>query len=396
MTRAESPELPAAGLFARIAPLSAAMFVGFLTISVPLPVLPLHVHGDLGFGTALAGLTVGIQSFATVVTRPYSGRLVDRLGPKATLMRGLVVCSGAGLAYLLSTVPQFEAALSLLVLLVGRLILGVGESLLVTGVLSWAMVRAGPGRSGRAMSWNGMAQYTSFAAGAPLGFALYSSHGFVPICWATVLLPLAALVIVWPLEAAPPAGGTRMPLWSVIGHIWKPGLGLMLAGIGLASVSTFTSLDFAAHGWPGAGYALLAYGICFVALRSVAGHLPDHFGGRRVAAVSMLAIMSGQLLLWRAPSPAFALCGAGLTGFGCSLIFPALGVEALRQVPLQSRGIALGAFSAFQDVAVGLTGPVLGLLAAFAGAPSAFLAGAIAAVAGVFVSLALRDPHAPT
>ena len=32
------------GLFRPLAPLFAAMFLGFLTVSIPLPVLPLHVH----------------------------------------------------------------------------------------------------------------------------------------------------------------------------------------------------------------------------------------------------------------------------------------------------------------------------------------------------------------
>jgi MFS family permease len=58
---------------------------------------------------------------------------------------------------------------SLLVLLAGRLVLGAGESLLITGVLSWAIMRAGASRAGRAMAWNGMAQYGALALGAPAG-----------------------------------------------------------------------------------------------------------------------------------------------------------------------------------------------------------------------------------
>ena len=177
------------------------MFLGFLTVSVTLPVLPLHVHGTLGFGTAMAGLAVGVQSFATVLTRAYAGRMVDRGGAKATLARGLLVCAVAGLASLAS-VPLAPAA-SLPVLLIGRLLLGVGESLLITGVLSWAILRAGPGRSGLAMSWNGMAQYGALAVGAPLGFAFYETFGFPAVAGATVFLPLAALLVVLPRTPPP-------------------------------------------------------------------------------------------------------------------------------------------------------------------------------------------------
>ena len=377
------------GLLRPLGPLLAAMFLGFLTVSVPLPILPLHVHGTLGFGTAAAGLSVGLQSFATILTRPYAGRMVDRRGAKATLVRGLALSAGAGLIYLASVSFALIPVASLLALLLGRLVLGAGESLLITGVLSWAIIRAGAGRSGRAMSWNGMAQYGALAAGAPLGFALYRACGFQAVAWAALLLPIAALAVVLPLQPAPAPGGARLSLLGVVWRIWRPGVALMLAGIGFASVSTFASLDFAAHGWRGAGLALLAYGLCFVAVRTVAGGLPDRLGGRIVAAQSMAVGVVGQGILWLAPHPLMALIGAGLTGAGCSLVFPALGVEAVRRVPAESRGIALGAFSAFQDLAIGLTGPVLGALAAVSGFPSVFLVGAAAAAIGMAVSLTI-------
>ncbi len=377
----------ARGLLKPLGPLLAAMFLGFLTVSVPLPVLPLHVHGTLGFGTAVAGLAVGIQSFATLLTRAYAGRMVDRGGAKATLARGLLVCAGAGLASLAS-VPLAPAA-SLAVLLAGRLVLGVGESLLITGVLSWAILRAGAGRSGLAMSWNGMAQYGALAAGAPLGFALYETFGFPAVAGATLFLPLAALAVVLPLDPAPALGGLRLPLLGVVGRVWRPGVALMLAGIGYAAVSAFASLLFAARGWAGAGYVLLAFGACFVAVRTVAGGLPDRLGGRAVASWSMAAGAAGQALLWLAPDPWVALGGAGLTGAGCSLVFPALGVEAVRRVPAENRGTALGAFAAFQDLALGLTGPALGLLAAAAGPAAPFGVGAATAAAGAALALTL-------
>ena len=92
-------------------------------------------------------IAVGVQSFATILTRAYAGRMVDRAGAKATLVRGLLVSAGAGLVYLAS-VP-FAPTASLAVLLAGRLVLGAGESLLITGVLSWAVIRAGATRAAR-------------------------------------------------------------------------------------------------------------------------------------------------------------------------------------------------------------------------------------------------------
>ncbi|MBE7211075.1 MAG: arabinose transporter [Gluconacetobacter diazotrophicus] len=389
---------PDAGFAARLLPLCVAMFGGFLSVGLPLPALPLFVTGRLGFGTAVAGLAVGLQSLATVLTRFPAGRAVDARGAKAVLSRGLLVAAVAGLVQASATAPVLPPVPALLVLLAGRLVLGVGESLLITGVLSWALDRAGPGRAGRAMSWNGMAQYGALALGAPAGFAAWHAGGFGLTALLATATPLLALAVVLPLPSAPvPAARTRIPPRRVLRHVLRPGLGLMAAGIGFAAVGAFGSLLFVRHGWPGAGLALSAYGGCFVLVRAVAGGWPDRFGGGRVAAGSMAVGTLGQLCLWLAADPVVALLGAALTGAGCSLVFPALGVEAFRPVPAESRGTAVGLFAAFQDIAIGLTGPVLGTLAAIGPAPAApFAAGALAAFAGTLVALNLTPPDDTT
>ena len=55
-------------------------------------------------------------------------------------------------------------------------------------------------------------------------------------------------------------------------------------------------------------------------------------------------------------------------------------VEAVRRVPAQSRGLAMGAYTAFLDVALGFVIPALGLLASVAGLGAVFVASAVAAL----------------
>jgi sugar phosphate permease len=95
------------------------------------------------------------------------------------------------------------------------------------------------------------------------------------------------------------------------------------------------------------------------------------------------------LLLWLAPTPGLALAGAALTGFGFSLVFPALGVEAVNLVPAASRGAAVGAYSLFIDLSLGITGPVAGAIAAGFGFASIFLFAALAALSGLGLSIYL-------
>ena len=106
-------------------------------------------------------------------------------------------------------------------------------------------------------------------------------------------------------------------------------------------------------------------------------------GGRRAALACVLLECVGLTLMSLAPQLATALIGAALTGLGYSLVYPGLGVEAMRRVRPRDRGLAMGAYSAFLDVALGFGTPALGLLASFAGLGSVFLVSAVAALCTV-------------
>jgi predicted MFS family arabinose efflux permease len=112
----------------------------------------------------------------------------------------------------------------------------------------------------------------------------------------------------------------------------------------------------------------------------------DAIGGAKVALVFVLVEAVGQALIWLAVRPEMALAGAALTGFGFSLVYPGFGVEAVRRVPAQSRGLAMGAYTAFLDLAQGLASPALGLVAGGAGLNAVFLASAITVLSAALVA----------
>ncbi|WAL81964.1 MFS transporter [Pandoraea sp. XJJ-1] len=371
--------------------LAAIMFFGFMTIGMPLPVLPVYVHETLGYGAFVVGVTIGIQSVVTLLLRSYAGRTVDTRGPRRAVLTGLCGCGVAGVLYLAaSMVPH--PALALGILIAGRVVLGFGESLILTGGMSWGIGLLGAAHASKAISWQGVSMYTAIAIGAPFGAYLLQSAGFTAVSLVNIALPAIAFAIALRLPAAAPIGGNRLPFFRVVGLVWRPGLAMTLGSIGYAVIAAFITLYYASHGWSGAAFALTLYSACFIGIRIVLAHAVDRFGGRRVAMASLVFSAIGQFLLWGAVNPDMALVGAGLTGVGFSLVFPALGVEALRQVPPQNRGAALAAYSAFFDLALGLIGPMAGLVANYFGYASIFLCGALGGI--VAILMIARLPHA--
>jgi predicted MFS family arabinose efflux permease len=88
----------------------------------------------------------------------------------------------------------------------------------------------------------------------------------------------------------------------------------------------------------------------------------------------------GLLIVALATSLAAALAGAVVIGIGFSMLFPSLALMVVGEVGDDRRGSALGAFTAFFDIGVGLGGPIAGATASLAGYPAVFVLGSAAAL----------------
>jgi MFS family permease len=358
-------------------PLMGVTFVGFLVIGLALPVLPLHVQNGLGFGPFVVGLVTGSQFVATLAVRVWSGRAADNQGAKRAVVIGLAAAVLAGLLYLLSTACLSRPSISAAILLAGRAVLGAGESYIITGAVAWGFARAGTPHAGKVIAWIGMAMFAAFAAGAPLGSYLYGKGGFGAVALATVLLPLVTAGLIAPLAGVPPTHRSSPSFLAVVRRTWLPGLAAALGSVGFGTLITFSALLFTARQWHPVWLPFTAYAVALIVARILFGHLPDRHGGARVALISVAVEASGLALMGLASNPVVAATGAVLTGFGYALVYPGFGVEAVRRAPPESRGVAMGAYTACLDVALGVTGPVFGLVAGAAGFGPVFLLSAL-------------------
>ncbi|MBV8276743.1 MAG: MFS transporter, partial [Verrucomicrobia bacterium] len=159
--------------------------------------------------------------------------------------------------------------------------------------------------------------------------------------------------------------------------------------VGFGAITTFIVLLFAQHGWDQAWLAFTVVSVTFMVGRLILGHLPDRIGGARIALVCVLVEAAGQALIWLAPFPALAFLGTAVTGFGYSLVYPGFGVEAVRHAPPQSRGLAMGAYTAFLDLALGVANPALGLVASGAGLSGVYLVSTLVVLCAAAIAVRL-------
>jgi MFS family permease len=389
----ESLSLPkdgnSASTFLALLPIMAVVFVGFLVIGLGLPVLPLHVHDRLGFGTFVVGLVTGSQFAASLATRVWAGRTADTRSPKTAVLIGLAGATFSGLLYLLSLAFTRAPVVSVAVLLLGRAVLGGGESFIITGATAWGLARAGAPNAGKVIAWIGTAMFAALAAGAPFGSTLYSRAGLVGVALATILIPIATILPTAILRGDTPANKGSPEFSSVVKQIWLPGLAAALSSIGYGAVITFSTLLFATRHWEPVWLPFVAYAIALVGARLAFGHLPDRYGGAKVALLSVFVEAAGLGLIGFTSAAPIAAIGSAVVGLGYALVFPGFGVEAVRRTPPESRGIAMGAYTACLDIALGVSGPLLGLAASHASLDAAFLISAVTVCCAAPIALIL-------
>ncbi len=362
----------------------------YLSIGLPLAVLPEYVHLRMGYSAVLAGLVISIQYIATLASRPWAGRISDRKGAKISVIWGMAACTASGATLILAAALHNIHWLSFVTLIASRLILGIGESLGSTGATLWGITSAGQESTAKVISYNGISTYGAMAIGAPLGVVLDNMWGLSSLGLFTVVLGAVSLVVAYRKPPIPVVHGEHLPFSHVLGRVAPHGMGLALGGICYSVLATFITLFYASRNWDGAALCLTAFGAAFIVARLLFIQTINRFGGYPVAMVCLLVESVGLVLLWQSHTPMMALTGAALGGFGFSLVFPSIGVEAVKRVPENNRGTALGVYTAFADVSFFLTGPAAGAVIGAFGYASVFLFALICVLMALGIVIVLR------
>ena len=365
--------------------LLAVIFAGqffFLGAGVVIPVLPHFVEGTLGGGSLAVGVVVGSFAFSAVLTRPLAGRLGNQHGRRLLMIVGGIIAG--------SSIATYGLAPNVLVLVVLRLVTGVGEGFFFTGSATLIADLAPKDRRGEALSYFSVAVYLGLGLGPMLGQALFDSNGpKTAFVVAGMMSGIGALLSTRTSDVVTtlPQSAVRQPLINrkALGPGSVLGLGLMGFTAFAAFVPLYTEqqLDLG-----GSQYVFLLYAGIVLTVRLLGARLPDRLGALRSGSIATVFIAMGLGIVALVPTPAGLYGGTVVLAVGMALQYPALMAMAVNRATDEDRSSVVGTFTASFDLAQGAGGLILGSVAALAGYRAAFAGGALCAV-GAFVLLQL-------
>ncbi|SDG07219.1 MFS transporter [Epilithonimonas hungarica] len=351
-------------------------FIGYFIIGLSLSILPIFINKGLGFSMLVAGIVISLQYVMTFVMRAYSGKIIDNQGPKSAVLTSMLSFSLTGIILIVAYYFKFSPIVSLGFLVLTRLFTGSAEGMIGASPINWAIMALGEKHTAKIISYNGVACYGALALGASLGVTIIKNFSFYGLGILIFILGILGYLFARTKENMSNKRSAieeeQKSFWNVLGKVAPFGLCLALGGLGFATISTFITLYYDYYHWQNGAMCLSVFGVLFVAARLVFSNAINRFGGINVAIVSLAVEALGLTIISLSYHPYFALIGAGITGLGFSLIFPALGVMAMKTVPSSNQGSALAGYGLFIDISLGVTGPLIGGVADAFGLPYIF------------------------
>ena len=377
-------------------------FTVFLSIFQLLPAAPYHLI-DLGGSTKVSGLFLGLLTYSSALSAPFTGVVVDRLGHRRVLVSVSLVL--AGMLVLYAFLPGYGWLLGLVV------IHGVFWSGLLAASGAYMTSIIPPARRAEGIGYWGLASVIAIGVAPPIGFWVYQ-FGWTTLCLELAVLNLAMAAIAWRLQRdgsrvtegdgscsrkRPPsrgtglayAGETRPQLveWRVL--VLSLGIGLVSFGYG--SLTSFSALFADELAITPNSLFLSAMAVSILAGRLTLGRMIDRIGHRRVLLPCFVLPPLGLALLSIAAGPASTIAAALVFGAGFGLLFPAHTAYVMTHVSPARRGAAFGAMLASFDTGIGTGSSALGWIIGHFGFRTAFgVTALLAAVAMPVFLLAER------
>lgn len=342
-------------------------FTVFLSLFQLLPTAPFRIL-DLGGSKAVAGLFLGMLTYASALSAPITGALADRIGKRRMLLVTSVAICGFSLAY--------AASRSYWVPLVLAFFHGLFWSGLLSASSAYMTEVIPESRRAEGIGYWGMATMLATAVSPGVGLWMYG-HGWAWLCLGTAFLNVVMAAIAWRL---PPdtTVAARLSRDRLIGgglvewRVVAVALALFLCSFGYGGIMSFVAVRCDELGIAPRSLFFISFATTVFVTRIFSGRLADQVGHRRFLLPCLGLVTVGLALTAAAQTRTELVVAASVFGLGFGNQYPAFVGHVMKFVDPARRGAAFGGILAAFDTGVGTGSIGVGALAERFGFAPAF------------------------
>ena len=329
----------------------------------------------LGASSTIAGVATGIHVFGGLISRLYSGSLLNQFGWKRVAMASLLMHFAASCCYF----PAHNVALLILV----RFVHGLGFGVASNAIMVIGMAILPRSRYGEATGYFMLSGSVAIAVGPFAGglvYDLFGGTGIFILCTIASLLCLLFMGFVDVKAIEPVGAADRKPrgIYSLIEPKAVPvSLCILFMAFGFAAMISFYRL-YAASVNMAREFSILfpIYAAVLIVSRPITGKLQDRYGDDVVCYPSFIILPLGLALLALRPCLATIVFCAAAGALGYGTMISSLSAILNRSISNERRPFATTTFWACCDLGVGVGPMLLGAIVAASGYQAMFFAAA--------------------
>jgi len=330
---------------------------------VLIPTLPIYLS-KLKAGESEIGVLIGVFSVSSLAFRPFVGKALQRIPERTFMLAGCVlsVLSSAALFLARPFWPFFLV----------RVLQGISLAFVFTASTALIANISQERQRGRSLGYFLLSNNVAFALAPPFGMFLIDRFGFTPLFLFCTAVSLASLFLTAPLKKRDPilSNDPRIDFQTVS----SAGEGGLFSRQALPScimalfthmiwgaITAFFPLYAIAQGVTNSGFFFTIFAITLILCRTMGGKWLDRYSREKILFPCFINYTAAALLLaFSKTVPMFALV-AVIWGAGTAFAYPTLVALAL-DLCGPNRGLAMGTFTAFTDLGVGLGAVLMGLV----------------------------------
>ncbi|WP_226035559.1 MFS transporter [Aquibacillus saliphilus] len=338
------------------------VFVAFYTL---LTTLPIYVINHLGGTEAEGGLLVTFMLLAAIIMRPFSGKILEKVGKKKGLIWSIVLFTVTMFFYI-----WIDDFIPLLIL---RFFHGLSFGVLTTATGTIAADIVPDERRGEGLGYFAMSMNIAVVIGPFIGLTLLQVVSFQMLFTLLSIIMIGGVIcsllvhVPQSSEKEIAIRGKKFSIHDLFELRAFPIAAISgLVGIAYSSVLSYISVYAGSIGLSAvASYFFVVFAVVMIASRPYLGQLFDLKGAKYVILPCLLIFAIGLVTLSFTDSTWMLLLSAGIIGLGCGSLLPSFQTMAIQSAPRHRSGHATATFFTFYDSGIAIGSYVLGLIIAF-------------------------------